>query len=152
MFLTKFVYHCYLYMYPSFLSKSFWSCWPISRKFDRASGKLSVFGLSMIHGKRKRSGEMTAMKLNQCLHGGSTSKHKSVGNQSVRLAPLLTEPFHHHSEIHQKHLLELHCKWSMCLGYWAKGFTDSEQIVHTSWSNGQSAPVLLFTYEINDTL
>lgn len=45
-------------------------------------------------------------KLNQCLHGGSTSGHKSAGNQSVRLAPLLTELLHHHPEIHQKHLLE----------------------------------------------
>lgn len=148
----KFVYHCYLYMYPSFLSKCFWSCWPISRKFDKASGKSSVFGLSMIHGKRKWSGEMTAMKLNQCLHSGSTSKHKSVGNQSMRLAPLLTEPSHHHSEIHLKHLLELHCKWSMYLGYWAKGFTGSNKSCIPPEVMVSQLRCYYFTYEINNTL
>lgn len=45
-------------------------------------------------------------KLNQCMHGGSASRHKSSGNQSIRLVPLLTELLLHHPEIHQKHLLE----------------------------------------------
>lgn len=50
-------------------------------------------------------------KLNQCLHGGSTWRHKSSGNQSIRLAPLLTEPLLHHPEIHQNNgLLTLELK------------------------------------------
>lgn len=87
------------------IPNSLWSYWPISRLFDRAAGESREFSWNMINGKRKWGRKKTPPMLNHCMQGGSTSRHKSPGNQSIRLVALFTELLLHHKSI-KKHLLE----------------------------------------------
>lgn len=95
-FLTRLIYHWCLYVYLSFLI----ACeagWQISRRFDRVSGELRVFGLNMIHGKRKWGREMTAtqaeppsawwLNLKTQIFGESKRKTGSTAHWTASLPP-----------------------------------------------------------------